>query len=75
MGGHALNRELTFDQEQIATAVKSRRDWAINALSQLVRQPTVLGKEELGQRVVASLFEDLQMEVKIEKIKLDEIKD
>ena len=70
-----MNRELTFDQEQIATAVKSRRDWAINALSQLVRQPTVLGKEELGQRVVASLFEDLQMEVKIEKIKLDEIKD
>lgn len=66
---------MTLSRDDIAKAVQARRDWAIEALSEFVRQPTVLGHEEPGQRVAAKLFDELGMEVKVEKIVLDEIKD
>ena len=66
---------MTLSRDDIAKAVTARRDWAIESLGEFVRQPTVLGSEENGQRVAASLFEELGMEVVIEKIVLDEIKD
>ena len=55
--------DLAFDNTQIADAVSSRRDWAIDWLSRLVREPTVLGSEQSGQRVMAALFEELDLEV------------
>ncbi|MBZ0135432.1 MAG: ArgE/DapE family deacylase [Planctomycetes bacterium] len=66
---------MTVSREEISQAAQARRDWAIESLSEFVRQPTVLGNEECGQRVAAKLFSELDMEVKIEKIVLDEIKD
>lgn len=67
--------ELSFSREEISEAVKARRDWAIESLGEFVRQPTILGQEEDGQRVAAKLFEDLGFEVKVETIQLDDIKD
>lgn len=64
-----------FSKEKLAEAVKARRDWAIESLGKLVRQPTVLGNEESGQRVVAGLFEDLGYEVAAETIHLEDIED
>lgn len=70
-----MSSELKLEREQITKAVNGRREWAVDSLADLVRQPTVLGQEEPGQRKMAALFEDLGMEVKLEPIQLDEIKD
>ena len=67
--------DLTLDKAQIVDAVSSRRDWATDWLSRLVREPTVLDHEQSGQRVMASVFEELDLEVKFEPIHLAEIQD
>lgn len=66
---------LNFTREEITKAIANRRDWAVESLGEFVRQPTVLGNEEGGQRVAAGLFEELGYEVKVETIHLDDIKD
>ena len=62
-------------QDTIASAVAARRQWAIDSLAELVRQPTVLGNEEPGQSVMAGMYEDLGLEVRWEPIHLAEIAD
>jgi acetylornithine deacetylase len=64
---------MQLTKDDIARAVADRREWAVEALSEFVRQPTVLGSEEGGQRVAAKLFEELELEVKVETIKLADI--
>ena len=64
-----------LDKQAIADAVAGRRAWAIEALARLVRQPTVLGHEEPGQRVMRELLRELGMKVVVEPIDLDAIKD
>jgi acetylornithine deacetylase len=66
---------LIFTRAEIAKAVQTRRDWAVDALSTFVRQPTTLGNEEAGQRIAAKLFDELGLEVQVEKINLAEIAD
>lgn len=64
---------LRFSREEIAGAVRARREWALGALGDLVREPTLLGQEESGQDVAARLFEELGYEVREERISLAEI--
>lgn len=64
---------IVLSREELSEAVRARRDWATEALGELVRRPTVLGQEESGQRVTAGLFEELGYEVRMETIRLSEI--
>ena len=66
---------MALDQSTIRKAVTARRDWALRSLARLVREPTLLGHEESGQRVMRDLFEDLGMHVAVETVRLDEIQD
>jgi acetylornithine deacetylase len=66
---------MTVSLEQIKSAVNARRDWAVESLSELVRQPTVLGNEGPGQKVMARLYENLGMEVHVEPLEVERIKD
>jgi len=55
-------------QDDIARAVADRRDWALDALRALVREPTVLGRERSGQERVAALYEELGFAPRFEPI-------
>ena len=64
-----------YARSELAAAVEGRREWAVEALKELVRQPTVLGQEEPGQRVAARLFQDLGYRVETQTIHLEEIRE
>ncbi len=66
---------MNISLEQIRSAVRARREWAVNALASLVRLPTVLGSEGPGQMMMAHLYEALGMEVHREPLDLARIKD
>lgn len=55
---------------RIADAVAGRRDWAVESLAALVREPSVLGHEAGAQRLTAELFAELGLEVREEPIEL-----
>ncbi len=61
--------------ERLREAIAGRRDWAVRSLRELVARPTVLGQEDAGQEVVASLYEELGCEVREVPIRLDELRD
>ena len=62
-------------RESLASAVAARRRWALDVLGDLVRQPTVLGNEEPGQRSLAVVLEGLGYDVRWEPIRVDRIRD
>jgi acetylornithine deacetylase len=64
-----------LEQEQIRQAIADRRDWAVNTLCDLVRRPTVLGREDEGQEHLAGVMERLGLAVRFEPIRLDEVRD
>lgn len=55
-------------KESIAEAVANRRAWAIETLSALVREPTVLGAEASGQQVMTELLSSLGFDARLEPI-------
>ncbi len=55
-------------QRDFADAVAGRREWALDALRALVREPTVLGHERSGQDRVAAIYEELGFEPRFEPI-------
>lgn len=59
----------------IRQAIRDRRQWVINTLAELVRYPTLLGREENGQRYLAGIFDHLGYATRMEPIKLERIKD
>jgi len=66
---------MTVSREQISSAVNARREWAVDALASLVKLPTLLGSEGPGQMRMAQLYEELGMDVHVEAIELERIKD
>jgi len=60
--------------ETIRQALQDRRDWAIRTLADLVRCPTVLGREADGQRYLAGVFDRLGYATRIEPIRLERIR-
>jgi acetylornithine deacetylase len=65
--------DMRLTKDNISNAINARREWAVNALSELVRQPTTLGNEEPGQQVAEKLFAELGLETRSEDIRLREI--
>jgi acetylornithine deacetylase len=57
----------------LASAVASRRQWAIETLGALVREPTVLGAEASGQLRLAETLASLGFEPRHEPVRLGEI--
>lgn len=66
---------MRLSRTDIERAVRDRRDWAVETLSDMVRQPTVLGQEEGGQEHLAGVMESLGMAVRFEPIRLEDIRD
>ena len=64
---------MNISLEQIGSAVRARRGWAVDALASLVRLPTVLGHEGPGQGLMAQYYEELGMEVHREPLDLARI--
>ena len=60
-------------REELARAIAGRRDWAIRTLGDLVREPTVLGAEESGQRRLDEILTSLDFETRREAVDLDPI--
>ena len=63
------------EPRDMAQAIADRRDWAIEALLQWVRRPSVLGHELSAQEHAAALYEELGFEVRLEPVDLDRIRD
>ena len=66
---------VTLPISAFASAVMKRQAWATKSLEALVREPTVLGSEDSGQNLMASLFGELDLNVKRERFDLEEIKE
>ncbi len=62
-------------QRDFADAVAGRRDWALDALRALVREPTVLGRERSGQERAAALYEELGYAPRFETIDAARLRD
>ncbi len=60
-------------RDELAAAINRRRAWAIDTLSDLVREPTILGSEELGQRRIAAIYEEMGYDVRREPMSRNEI--
>ena len=64
---------MQLTKTDISEAIKARRQWAVETLSEFVRQPTILGNEESGQQVAARQFEALGLETRLEEIRLRDV--
>lgn len=62
-------------RDELAGAIAKRREWAIETLRSLVREPTVLGSEESGQVRLAAIYSSLGYDVRTEAIEKDAIRD
>jgi acetylornithine deacetylase len=60
--------------ETVRQALLERRDWAVRTLADLVRCPTVLGREAEGQHYLAGVFDRLGYATRIEPIRLERIR-
>jgi len=60
--------------ETVRQALQDRRDWAVRTLANLVRYPTVLGREADGQSYLAGVFDQLGYATRIEPIRLERIR-
>lgn len=60
--------------ETVRQALQSRRDWAVGTLADLVRCPTVLGREAEGQHCLAGVFDSLGFSTRVEPIRLERIR-
>jgi acetylornithine deacetylase len=70
-----MTAPMELSKEQIARAIRSRREWAVGALSDFVRQPSVLGNEEGAQKYAEQLFREVGYEAREEVVRVDDIKD
>lgn len=58
---------------ELAAAIAARRAWAIDTLGSLVREPTVLGAEDSGQRRLEQILSPLGFATRLEPLDVDSI--